>query len=111
MSSLDGTHSSAAVHLAMKNGIGKVPIQPTPGAIRKQQPNKPKQRKSRTGCLTCKQKRLKCDENKVCPAVPPLPAAALFFCPFCLTLLRCRFSCVSDTLALLRSMYEEGHTM
>ena len=43
----------------------KVPIQPTPGAIRKPPNNKPKQRKSRTGCATCKAKRLKCDETKV----------------------------------------------
>ena len=42
----------------------KVPIQPTPGAIRRAANTKPKQRKSRTGCITCKAKRLKCDENK-----------------------------------------------
>ena len=111
MSSLDGMHPSAAVHLGMKNGIGKVPIQPTPGAIRKQQPNKPKQRKSRTGCLTCKQKRLKCDENKVRPALRPPAAAVGPFCSFCLPSFLYRFSSVSDTLAILRSMYEEGHTV
>ena len=43
----------------------KVPIQPTPGVIRKTPNTKPKQRKSRTGCMTCKAKRLKCDEKKV----------------------------------------------
>jgi len=60
---MNGLHSS--VHLGMKNGVGKVPIQPTPGAIRKPATTKPKQRKSRTGCGTCKTKRLKCDEGKV----------------------------------------------
>jgi hypothetical protein len=43
---------------------GKLPIQPTPEHFRKP-PTKPKQRKSRTGCMTCKAKRLKCDEKKV----------------------------------------------
>jgi hypothetical protein len=53
--------------LQMGIGVGpKVAIQPTPGAIRKQPQMKPKQRKSRTGCMTCKAKRLKCDEKKVC---------------------------------------------
>ena len=47
------------------NGTGKLPIEPTPGAIRKAPNTKPKQRKSRTGCMTCKAKRLKCDEGKV----------------------------------------------
>jgi hypothetical protein len=60
----NGLHSS--VHLAV-NGTGKMPIQPTPGAIRKAPNLKPKQRKSRTGCMTCKAKRLKCDEGKVFP--------------------------------------------
>lgn len=60
---MNGLHPS--VHLGIKNGIGKVPIQPTPGAIRKPPNTKPKQRKSRTGCMTCKAKRLKCDERKV----------------------------------------------
>ena len=54
------------VQMGMGIGAGpKVAIQPTPGAIRKQPQMKPKQRKSRTGCMTCKAKRLKCDEKKV----------------------------------------------
>ena len=55
------------IHMPVKMGIGagKLPIQPTPGAIRKPPNMKPKQRKSRTGCMTCKAKRLKCDEKKV----------------------------------------------
>ncbi|PYI26008.1 hypothetical protein BP00DRAFT_357017, partial [Aspergillus indologenus CBS 114.80] len=38
------------------------PISGQPGASR--DPNKPKQSKSRNGCITCKAKRLKCDESK-----------------------------------------------
>ena len=61
---MNGHHSSAP--LGVKNGLGKVPIQPTPGAIRKPPNTKPKQKKSRGGCITCKDKRTKCDETKVC---------------------------------------------
>ncbi|OOF93509.1 hypothetical protein ASPCADRAFT_209465 [Aspergillus carbonarius ITEM 5010] len=63
-SAILGTHrpSTSAGGLSRSSVSPQKPTVGQPGTVRDQ--NKPKQSKSRNGCITCKAKRLKCDESK-----------------------------------------------